>query len=83
MQSLKDPDVVVPILQEVILKKLSLQEMGDEFKRLKYQAVAQQAFLACLIQPTWQECKDTYTKHCTDVILNNFMPLFMAWLSLF
>jgi hypothetical protein len=48
-QSLKDPDVVVLVLQEVILKKLSLQEMGDEFKRLKYQAIAQQAFLACLI----------------------------------
>jgi hypothetical protein len=39
MQSLKEANVVVLVLQEVILKKLSLQEMGEEFKRLKFQAI--------------------------------------------
>ena len=74
MQSLKDPNIVIPILQEVILKKFSLQEMGEEFKRLEYQAIAQQAFLGFLIKPTWKECKETYTEHCTNIILNNFTP---------
>lgn len=82
MQSLKEANVVVPVLQEVILKKLSLQEMGEEFKRLKFQAVTQKAFLAALVQPTWEACKETYKEHCSDVILRNFVPLFMAWVSL-
>ena len=82
MQSLKEANVVVPVLQEVILKKLSLQEMGDEFKRLKFQAITQKAFLAALVQPTWQACKENYKEHCSDVILRNFVPLFMAWVSL-
>lgn len=76
MQSLKDPNVVILVLQEVTLKKFSLQEMRQEFKKLKYQAIAQQAFLASLIKPIWKECKETYTEHCTNVILNNFMPFF-------
>jgi hypothetical protein len=81
MQSLKDKDVLIPVLQEVILKKLSLQEMGEEFKRLKFQAQTQRAFLACLIQPSWEKCKEVYTEHCSDKILNNFTPLFMVWVS--
>ena len=36
MQSLKGKDVLILILQEVILKKLNLQEMRDKFKRLKF-----------------------------------------------
>ena len=39
MQPLKDADVVIPVLQRVINKELSLQEMGQEFKRLKYMGI--------------------------------------------
>jgi hypothetical protein len=82
MQSVKDADIVIPILQEVILKKLSLQEIGEKFKRLKFQAQVQRAFMASLLQPTWEACKETYQEHCSDTILNNFTPLFMVWVSL-
>jgi hypothetical protein len=52
MQSLKDEEVVTPILQRVILRELTLQEMGQEFKRLKMMATIQRAFLKCLTRKT-------------------------------
>ncbi len=76
MQPLKDPLVIEPVLQWVILGELSLQEMGLEFKRLKYLAIMQQAFLTSLNEETWMDCKTKYPQHCNDEILNNFVPLF-------
>jgi hypothetical protein len=38
MQALKDEEVVTPVLQRIILGELTLQEMGQEFKRLKTMA---------------------------------------------
>ena len=39
MQPLKDPEDVIPVLQRVLNKELSLSEMGQEFKRLKFVGV--------------------------------------------
>ena len=83
MQPLKDADVVIPVLQRVINKELSLQEMGQEFKRLKYMGIVQKAFLSSLVEPSWSACKTKYTEHCTDEILKNFVPLFSTWVSIY
>jgi len=83
MQPLKDADVVIPVLQRVINKELSLQEMGQEFKRLKYMGIVQKAFLSSLVEPSWSACKAKYTEHCTDEILKNFVPLFSTWVGLY
>jgi hypothetical protein len=52
MQPLKDLKVVTLVLQCVILGELSLQEMGQEFKRLKTIRIIQKAFLKCLMKDT-------------------------------
>jgi hypothetical protein len=52
MEPLKDPKVVTPVLLRVILGKLSLQEMGQEFNRLKTIGIIQKAFLKCLMKDT-------------------------------
>jgi hypothetical protein len=82
MQALKDEEVVTPVLQRVILGELTLQEMGQEFKRLKTMATIQRAFLKCLTKKTWEECKTTYPKYCTDTILANMVPTFIGWVGL-
>jgi hypothetical protein len=41
IQPLKDASIIVPVLKRVALGELFLQEMGHEFKRLKYLRVAQ------------------------------------------
>jgi hypothetical protein len=79
MQPLKDPLVVVPVLERVALGELTLQEMGYEFKRLKYLAIAQRAFLTCLNETDWEVCRVKYPHHCTDEILNNFVTAFSMW----
>jgi hypothetical protein len=76
MQPLKDASIVVPVLERVALGELSLQEMGHEFKRLKYLRVVQRAFLTCLNKIDWEDCKIKYPYHCTDKILNNFVTSF-------
>ena len=83
MQPLKDPDVVIPVLQRVLDKELSLPEMGQEFKRLKFMGIVQKAFISSLVEPTWSECKKKYKEHCTDEILKNFVPVFSTWVSNF
>jgi hypothetical protein len=82
MHALKDKEVVTPILQRVILGELTLQEMGQEFKRLKTMATIQRAFLKCLTKRTWDECKTTYPKYCTDTILANIVPKFIGLVGL-
>jgi hypothetical protein len=52
MQALKDEEVVTLVLQRVILGELTLQEMGQEFKRLKMMVTIQRAFLKCLTKRT-------------------------------
>jgi hypothetical protein len=52
IQPLKDPEVVTLVLQRVILGELSLQEMGQEFKRLKNIGIVLKAFLKCLMKDT-------------------------------
>ena len=79
MQPIKDPEVVIPVLQRVLDRELSLQEMGQEFKRLKFMGVVQRAFISSLVEPSWSACK--YKEHCTDEILKNFVPLFTTWVS--
>jgi len=81
MQPLKDPDVVIPVLQRVLDKELSLPEMGQEFKRLKFMGIVQRAFISSLVEPTWSACKRKYTEHCTDEILKNFVPVFSTWVN--
>jgi hypothetical protein len=78
MQPLKDGEMVTPVLQHIILGELSLQEMGQEFKRLKMIATIQRAFLNYLTKKTWEECKITYPKHCTNAILGNMVHVFIG-----
>jgi hypothetical protein len=53
--------------------------MGQEFKRLKTMATIQRAFLNCLNKKTWEECKTTYHKHCSDQTLANLVLTFIGW----
>jgi hypothetical protein len=76
MQPLKDLEVITSVLQCVILGELSLQEMGQEFKRLKTIGIVQKAFLKCLMKDTWQECKTSFPNYCTDETLINMVPIF-------
>ena len=82
MQPLKDLEEVIPMLQRVLNKELSLSEMGQEFKRLKFMCVVQRAFVNSLIEDSWTACKNKYTQHCTDEILLNFVPLFTTWVRI-
>jgi hypothetical protein len=81
MQALKDPEMICPVLQRVLTKELSLQEMGQEFQRHKFQMQVQKAFLTCLHEESWGACKTKYPEHCTDNVLKNFVPVFQTWVS--
>jgi hypothetical protein len=82
MQALKDEEVVTLVLQRVILGELTLQEMGQKFKRLKTMATIQRAFLKCLTKRTWEKCKTTYPQNYTDTILANMVSTFIGWVGL-
>jgi hypothetical protein len=81
MQSIKDPEILLPVLKRVIDGELSLAEMGQEFVRHKIGQKVQKAFLASLNEESWTACKEKYPEHCTDNFLQNFVPLFVKWVS--
>jgi hypothetical protein len=78
---LKDANIVCPVLERMMNGELSLSEMGLEFKRIKVLMIVQRAFLITLEEETWDACKTKYLLHCTDEVLNNFVPTFQTWVS--
>jgi hypothetical protein len=82
MQSIKDPETLLPVLKRVVNGELSLSDMGQEFVRHKTGQKVQKAFLASLNEETWTACKEKYPEHCTDNFLQNFIPMFVKWVRI-
>lgn len=81
MQGLYNNEIVVPILRKVVLGKLSVPEMGQEFANYKLRHVVQQAFVKGLEESTWSTCKSNFSEHASDKIVTEFMPVFKGWVS--
>jgi hypothetical protein len=62
MQPLKDPDLVTLVLQRETLEELSLEDMRQEFRKLKRTPTIKRAFLNCLMKETREACMITYFK---------------------
>jgi hypothetical protein len=82
MQGISNEEVVCQVLQRVVEGKLSLQEMGQEFKRHKVMNVIQRAFLYSLEETKWSDCKEKYPNHCSDKFLKDFIPIFQGFVSI-
>ncbi|CAM6088840.1 unnamed protein product [Calypogeia fissa] len=74
-----DEAVIIPVLEKVVSKELSLKDMAREFAKYKLEYMVRQAFVRALDEKNWSQCKINFKKHATDDFVKAFAPLFKGW----
>ncbi|CAM6095292.1 unnamed protein product [Calypogeia fissa] len=79
MQGIYDEAIIIPVLEKVVSKELSLPDMAREFVKYKLEYMVRQAFVRALDEKNWSQCKINFKKHATDDFVKAFAPFFKGW----